>query len=185
MRQQRTQIRRKTDRLIRETMDVQRTILNLLHGKKADFAMGLRRMQLLGRDLGRRAEDRRLGEALSEGLEGIARRLLELGIIDQLPRKVRLKKVLGVSGSKFSVGLERVGWEMELPKLGERYCLYMDDGRLFRTGEVTEYGNDHFRTGNSVYEIQVLEQRPREPEAQKVEAPPGEGRASDGESKGG
>jgi hypothetical protein len=185
MTEKRAQIRRKTDRLIRETMNVHRIILDLLQGRKGDFAKALRQMQVVGSSLGRRAEDRKLGEALSQGVEGIARRLLELGIIDQLPRKVRLRKVLGVSGSKFPVGLERVGWEMDVPKAGERYCLYMDDGRLFRTGEVTEQSNDHFRTGNSVYEIEEVAEKGAERQPQKAETPPGEGGASDGESKGG
>jgi len=90
----------------------------------------------------------------------IAGRLLELGIIDQLPRKIRLTKILGKTNGEFPVGIEKIGWEMNLPKVGERYCLYLDDGRVFRTGEVAECRVDHFRTGSSVYRVEVLEESP-------------------------
>ncbi len=185
MREQRTHIRRKSDQLIRETADVHRTILDLLQGKKADFAKGLRRMQVVVRNLGRRQEDHKLGEALSQSLEQVVRRLMELGIIDQFPRRVRLKKTRGAGRSKFPVGLERVGWEMELPKPGARYCLYLDDGRLFRTGEVTQCRDDRFRTGNSEYAIETLADPFLVQGAKKAEAPPGEGGTSRKESKGG
>lgn len=154
----RAAIRRSSDHLLMETIKVHRTLLELLHGKSANLSAALRRLEQMGLDLGRREEDKKMGEALKGGLDAIAKRLLELGIIEQLPRKVKVIKVLGKDGSSFPVGTERVGWEMDLPRLGQRYCLYLEDGRVFRTGEVTEMGQGHFRTGNSVYELQVLEE---------------------------
>jgi hypothetical protein len=148
--------------LVVETIRVHRKLLELLQGKGGNIAGTLRRIQEMGADLGRREEDRKLGQALSEGLDSISRRLLELGVIDQLPRKVRLTKILGRTNGRFPVGVEKVGWEMDLPLLGQRYCLYLDDGRVFRTGEVTEHRDDHFRTGNSVYKIEVVEERTAE-----------------------
>jgi hypothetical protein len=155
---QRNSVRRKTDQLLLETIRVHRVLLSMLQGKGGNMSSALRRLQQLGVDLGRRDDDRRLGQTLSEGLIGIANRLLELGIIDQLPRRIRLTKILGKSNGKFPVGMEKVGWEMEIPKVGERYCLYLDDGRVFRTGQIAEYGDDRFRTGNSVYKIEVMEE---------------------------
>ncbi|MEJ5377148.1 MAG: hypothetical protein WHX93_11265 [bacterium] len=156
--ERRTRTRRGADQLLLETIRVHRTLLELLHGKSANLSAALRRLEEMGLDLGRREQDRQVGEALTGGLDAIAKRLLELGIIEQLPRKVKVVKVLGKDGSSFSVGTERVGWEMDLPRVGQRYCVYLDDGRVFRTGEVTEVGQGHFRTGNSVYEIHVLEE---------------------------
>lgn len=154
----RARTRRSSDQLLMETIKVHRTLLELLHGKSANLSAALRRLEKMGLDLGRREEDKRMGEALTGGLDAIAKRLLDLGIIEQLPRKVRVIKVLGKENSSFPVGTQRVGWEMDLPRLGQRYCVYLDDGRVFRTGEVTEMGQGHFKTGNSVYEIQVLEE---------------------------
>lgn len=156
--ERRGRIRRGSDQLLMETIKVHRTLLELLHGKSANLSAALRRLEQMGLDLGRREEDKKMGEALTGGLDAIAKRLLELGIIEQLPRKVKIVKVLGKESSTFPVGTERVGWEMDLPRLGQRYCVYLEDGRVFRTGEVTEMGHGHFRTGNSVYELQVLEE---------------------------
>lgn len=154
----RARMRRSSDHLLMETIKVHRTLLELLHGKSANFSAALRRLEQMGLDLGRREQDKKMGEALRGGLDAIAKRLLELGIIEQLPRKVKVIKVLGKESSFFPVGTEKIGWEMDLPRLGQRYCVYLEDGRVFRTGEVTEMGHGHFRTGNSVYELQVLEE---------------------------
>jgi hypothetical protein len=156
---QRGQVRRRSDQLVAETIRAHQVILELLQGKGGNLAGTLRRLQEMGLDLGRREEDRALGTTLSQGLESIAKRLLELGVIEQLPRRVRLTKILGKSNGRFAVGVERLGWEMDIPQLGQRYCLYLDDGRVFRTGEVAEHRDDHFRTGNSVYKIQVMDER--------------------------
>ncbi len=150
--------RRSSDLLIRQTMEFHRAIIDIMEGRGGDLPSLLRMARQTVVDLGRREEDRRLGELLSAGLEGLARRLVELGVIEQVPRKVRLRKVLGKSNDKFPIGVEKLGWEMDLPKVGERYCLYLDDGRVFRTGEVLEYGEEHFRTRNSVYEIRVVQE---------------------------
>jgi hypothetical protein len=152
------QPRRSSDRLLMETIKVHRTLLDLLQGKSGNIMGALRRLAELGLDLGRREEDKQIGEALTRGLGEIAQRLLELGVIEQLPRKVRITKVLGKNDSKFPVGTQRIGWEMELPKIGQSYCLYMDNGKVFRTGEVADLSPTHFRTTNSVYELEVLEE---------------------------
>ncbi|MGQ9654251.1 MAG: hypothetical protein ACUVXD_09330 [Thermodesulfobacteriota bacterium] len=156
--EKRERARRSSDRLIRQTVEFHRAIVDIMEGRGGDLDSVLKMARQMGVGLGRREEDRRLVELLSAGLEGLARRLVELGVIEQVPRKVRLRKVLGKSDEKFPVGMEKLGWEMDLPKVGERYCLYLDDGRVFRTGEVLEYGEGHFRTRNSVYEIQRVEE---------------------------
>jgi len=150
-------VRRKSDQMLMETLRFHRAILDLLQGKAGDFQGALSRIQLCSSGLGRRESDRRLGEEFRKNLEEIADRLVELGVIERLPRKIRLRKVLGKTQGKFPLGLERVGWEMEPPKVGHRYCLYLDDGRIFRTGVVMEASPDHFRTGNSVYSLEVME----------------------------
>lgn len=150
--------RRTSDKLLMETIKVHRTLLDLLQGKSGNIMGALRKLAELGLDIGRREEDRKIGEALTKGLGEIAQRLMELGIIEQLPRKVRLKKVLGKNDTKFPVGTERVGWEMEVPKIGQSYCLYMDNGKVFRTAEVADLGPSHFRTTNSVYQLEILEE---------------------------
>jgi hypothetical protein len=158
---QRMDLRRGSDAVLRETAKVHRILLDLLNGKEGNFRGALAHFQRLGVDLGRRQEDRELSDVLAQGLQGIARRLLELGIIDQVPRRIRLTKVLGKADGKFPVGTLKLGWEMDLPKVGQRYCLYLDDGRVFRTGEVVEHGRDHFRTTNSVYRLELMDDKGR------------------------
>jgi hypothetical protein len=58
-----------------------------------------------------------------------------------------------------------------LPRVGQSYCLYLENGKVFRTGEVTEVGKSHFRTTNSVYEIEVVEET-------AVGSPPGRPKSS-------
>lgn len=154
----RAEPRRSSDRLLMETIKVHRILLDLLQGKSGDLSGALKRLAELGLDLGRRSEDKEVGQALAKGLDEIAHRLLELGIIEQLPRKVRLIKVLGKNDGRFPIGTQRIGWEMDLPRVGHSYCLYLENGRVFRTGEVTEIGKTHFRTTNSVYEIEIIEE---------------------------
>jgi hypothetical protein len=150
--------RRASDELIRETVQFHRKVLDLLQGKEGDFGEILYRIQQLCAQLGRREEDQRLGEAFSETVEGVARRLVEIGAIEQIPRRVKLIKLTGKKEEEIPVGVERLGWEMKRPKLGESYCLYKDTGGVFRTSPVEECDEETLRTGNSVYRIEVLEE---------------------------
>lgn len=158
--QKKRRSRRISDRLIRETVHFHRALLNLIRGKKGDLGPVLYRLNQLAALLGRREEDRKLGQEFIESLEDITDHLLKLGVIERLPRKVRLRKVMGKQVERFPTGMERVGWELERPRRGEHYCIYLGEGRVFRTGKVEDCDLYHLRTVNSHYEIEVLEVTP-------------------------
>jgi hypothetical protein len=157
---QSTRGRRKSDQLIRETMRFHYTLLELLEGKEGQFSPVLHRVQRLSNELGRRGEDRKLGKVYARGLERLASRLVEIGLIEHLPRKVRLEKIYGKMNERFPVGTVRIGWERDLPRAEKCYRLYMEDGRIFRTGKILEYGINYFRTANSVYKIDNITEEP-------------------------
>jgi hypothetical protein len=50
-----------------------------------------------------------------------------------------------------------VGWEKELPAVGARYCLYQDNGKVYRTGVVKTVLPQGFVTGFSTYALEVVE----------------------------
>jgi hypothetical protein len=147
-----------------ETVRFHRAVLDLLQGKDGDFSEILYRIQEISGRIGRREEDRKLGEALRHSSERLARRLMELGLIRQMPRKIRLRKLHGGDQGPLSVGGERIGWEMEAPVPGRRYCLHQDGGRVLRTGIVEACGAGYVRTQNSLYAHEVVGQKPADRE---------------------
>ncbi len=73
-----------------------------------------------------------------------------------MPRKVRISKVDGRAGESFPEGTVREGWEKEPPQVGKRYCVYLDNGKIYRTGFIRKVGARAFQTGYSVYLLDVL-----------------------------
>ncbi len=72
-------------------------------------------------------------------------------------RKVVLKKVKGTGEGEFPEGTQRVGWEKEPPRVGARYTVYEDNGKVFRTSVVRKVLADGFVTAYSTYLLKVLE----------------------------
>lgn len=72
-------------------------------------------------------------------------------------RKVLLRKVKGSGEGGFPDGSERVGWEKEPPRVGARYTVYEDNGKVYRTSIIRKVLVDGFVTTHSTYLLQVLE----------------------------
>ena len=73
-------------------------------------------------------------------------------------RKVRIQKVEGKAGETFPTGTVREGWEKEVPRVGERYALYQDNGKVYRTGMVRKAMPDGFVTDFSMYRMEIIEE---------------------------
>jgi hypothetical protein len=149
--------RGEVDGRIHDRIRFHRTLLDLLCSNGEDLDKVLQRIRQLCPHVEYEIWEEKLAEHPPTNRQEIAGFLQSLGVIQQVPRKVRLKRVLGKMDGKFPVGTEKIGWEIEWPAPGKRYCLYMEGGRVFRTGKVEEFDVDHFRTGNSVYAIEAVE----------------------------
>jgi hypothetical protein len=66
-------------------------------------------------------------------------------------KRVILKKIKGIKGSRFPEGLLREGWEEMEPVTGRRYFIILDNGKIFRTGKILEIEGDTLKTKDSVY----------------------------------
>jgi hypothetical protein len=130
--------------------------LNDLRSNREDLARALGRIGRIVVDAGHRGGSPEGWISLIRIVEEILEHFRELLILDQLPRKVYLTKSAGEKPGKISIGNELAGWEVGRPTLGEPYYVLLLDGRILRTSRVQEVGEDHVRTENSVYEMQVV-----------------------------
>ncbi|MGQ9859442.1 MAG: hypothetical protein ACUVS3_12250 [Thermodesulfobacteriota bacterium] len=80
------------------------------------------------------------------------------GLHAQMFRRVRIRKVRAVQGDGFPEGTEREGWEKEAPQVGRRYCIYQDNGKVYRTSVVRRVTHRGFLTSHSAYVLEVLDQ---------------------------
>jgi hypothetical protein len=149
--------RRQSDQVMMKTVDILKSIERVSRGEDVDFKETYADLVDLKNQLGRREEDRTLGEMLCSTIESIAenigRPVSQVGLdSDDEPRKVRVRKVGKKNGDR-NVG---VGWEECFPLIGKRYSVFMDDGRVFRTSVVTKVNAERIYTRNSLYQIEVL-----------------------------
>jgi hypothetical protein len=151
-------MRRKSDRLIEETAHFHRTLIDILQGKRGDLREITSRLRDAGRNLGRRESDLGIAKDYCDSMENMAELLLELGVIEQLSRRINLRKMRGEKLDKYPVGAQITGWEVKPPRKQERYFLYLDGGGVFRTSTVQECGHDYLRTFYSRYALQILEE---------------------------
>lgn len=150
--------RRGSDKVIREIIRFNRILLDILEGRPGPFLDHPLKLEEVRELLGRRKEDRQLAGQLVEGLKDIINRLVELGVISKMPRRVRIIKISGSLDSTFPEGTWREGWEKEEPRVGIRYCLYQDNGKIYKTSPITKILEDGFETVFSVYRLQIIEQ---------------------------
>jgi len=151
-------VRRKSDLLVLEMIRLNRTIIDILRGRRGSVGPIIGRIRNLGSELGRRHKDRKVAVDYSLGPEIITRLLVELGTIEPLPRKIRLIKFHGDITNKFPLGTEIVGWELKRPRCSESYIVYLDNGMRFRTSFVLDHDDNYLRTFYSVYALEVLEE---------------------------
>jgi len=149
--------RRGSDLLILELIRFHKTLIKILNGEYQSFSEHLFELKKLKNALGRREHDRKNFMEILSTLEAIAQRISE--IYSRKPRKVNLKKIEGKIESIFPAGSIRTGWEESRPAVGKRYYIYLDKGTIFRTGIVKRISDDMIYTNNSIYSIEVIEEK--------------------------
>lgn len=148
--------RRYADLALKETVEILQILERISRGEEADFTERYADLVGMKDRLGRRQEDRKLGESLCATIEAIASNLGQLVGKERRLRKVRITKMSGERSSQMQVQTSVVGWEENRPQVGKSYRLFKDDGGLFRSARVIKVTPDYFQTQNSVYRIEVL-----------------------------
>ncbi len=156
----RTQIRRRSDRALRHTVEILKLLDRMFKGEKVDFGEYYADLVGMRSSLGRREEDRLLAESLCSALEALAADIQGLTGANKTLRRVRLTKMGGKRGAALEVHSSLVGWEEAQPKVGSNYTLFKDEGGVFRSAVVIRVAEGQFQTRNSLYRIEVLEERP-------------------------
>lgn len=149
--ERRKAIRREGDRIFMEAINYLVILMDELGAKEYDFHARLRANRESGIFRGRRAVDRGREALLFLCIEEISRKLKRLGLIRDIPRKVRVTKIDGPDGTEFPLDSPQVGLEKGRPIVGESYFLYKDDGTIYRTSRVNEVEKDFFKTATSTY----------------------------------
>lgn len=168
--ERRQQSRRNSDKVLGKILEVLRVVERLSKGEDVDFTEAYADLVGLKDQLGRRREDRELGEALCVTLGSIASNIVSLtarGADYTRKRKVRLRRCGG--------GLQILdtiieGWEQQPPVVGKSYVVLQENGRFIRTSSITKITGKFLHTRNSVYELEILEQN----HGPKVRIPPKE-----------
>ncbi len=157
--ERRQQPRRNSDKVLRKILEVLRVVERLSRGEDVDFTEAYADLVGLKDQLGRRKEDRELGEALCVTLGSIASNIVGGSKRPESTftpkRKVRLLRRAGGSGRTDAV-IE--GWEQHPPVLGKSYVVLQENGRFVRTSSLTKITGNVLQTRNSIYELEILEE---------------------------
>jgi hypothetical protein len=150
--------RRSSDQILNETIQVLRTLERISKGEEADFSEYFVDLVGMKDRIGRREEDRKLGEALCSAIESIASNIGKLLEREKSLRHVRITKMGGKKGAKLAVETAILGWEEDRPQIGKNYRVFKEDGGVFRSAVVTKVTDDQFHTVNSLYRLEVLQE---------------------------
>ena len=131
-------------------------LANMSEGRREQFGEQFTRLVAVKNTLGRRLEDKELGDAICHHVERLASNVAQLMAGNAGLRRVRIRKVTGKEMGTVAKDKILVGWEEAPPEMGRSYCLYIAGGGVFRSAEVTQVLKDHFRTRNSLYEVQEM-----------------------------
>jgi hypothetical protein len=148
------QPRRQSDLFFQEIARMVETLANMAEGRQVSAGEQFARLLGVKNALGRRLEDKQLGDAVCYQIERLASNVARLLGTGSGLRKVRIRKVTGKEQASVAKDKVFVGWEEAPPTVGGTYCLYIEGGGIFRSTTVTQVLKDHFRTRNSLYEIQ-------------------------------
>jgi hypothetical protein len=152
----RRQIRRRVDTFVQELRDMLGILAEMSRGRKVEFGEHFANLVGLKNSLGRRLEDRKNGEAICSFIEELASNLAQHFGKETGLRHVKIRKVTGKAQAVVAMDRVLSGWEEAPPQVGKIYCLYLHGGGLFRSTPVTQVQEYHFRTRNSLYEIQEI-----------------------------
>jgi hypothetical protein len=154
--ERRGEIRRQSDRFFREMDRILEILANMSEGRREDFGEQFANLVGVKNSLGRRLEDKKLGDAICYNMERLASNIARLVGGKAGLRKVRIRKVTGKEDAVVAKDRVLLGWEEAPPREGKSYCMYMEGGGIFRSALVTQVLKDHFRTRNSLYEIEEV-----------------------------
>jgi hypothetical protein len=155
--ERRENLRRQSDLFVRELSSVLEILAKMSEGKKENFGEQYSRLVGMQNPLGRRDEDKRLGNRICYFLERLASNLARMVGSEAGLRKVKIRKVTGKDEAAVAKDKIFTGWEESPPQVGKGYCLYLEGGGVFRSARVTQTLKDVFRTANSVYEIEEIQ----------------------------
>jgi hypothetical protein len=144
-------IRRESDRILMDTINYLVILMDELGAKEYVFQERLRAYMDSCIFKGRRAVDRRKEALVFLCLEEISKKLKKLGLIKDIPRKVKVTKIEGIEVTEFPLDSPQLGLEKGRPVIGDHYFLYKDDGQIYRTSRVREVERDLFKTPTSTY----------------------------------
>lgn len=167
--EQRKKTRRHSDRVLRKVVEILQILEKLSEGEQVDFTEAYADLVGMKDQLGRRKEDRRLGDDLCATL-GTTAAIIVQHAAEPVPapapaparaHEERLRKVRLTKASQTKKGADAavVGWEESPPALGKSYKIFTDTGGVFRTSILVKVAPGYIRTRNSLYEVQVLEVR--------------------------
>jgi hypothetical protein len=153
--ERRREPRRESDRILLKVLEILRVVERLSRGEDVDFTESYADLVGLKDQLGRRKEDRELGEALCATIGAIACNVTQTGTRDQQTgkRRVRLTRLGGGKGELNKV-IE--GWEDGEPRVGKSYRVFQDSGRVIRTSPLTRVSGEFLQSRNSLYQLEVI-----------------------------
>ncbi len=153
--ERRKELRRESDRILLKMVEILRVVEKLSRGEQVDFTEAYADLVGLKNQLGRRKEDRDLGEALCATVGAIACNVAQQGpgSYQGGRRRVRLTRLGGGKGQTHRV-IE--GWENGEPQLGKSYLIFQDSGRVVRTSPLTRVSGAFLQTRNSLYQLEIL-----------------------------
>jgi hypothetical protein len=155
-RDRRRRIRRRGDLFVIELERMLAILAEMAEGKTVEFGEQFANLVGMKNTLGRRMDDKKRGESICFLIERLASDLARLLGPEVGLRKVKIRKVTGKEAAKVAKDKVFVGWEESRPQDGKSYCLYLQGGGVFRSAKVTQVLENHFRTLNSLYEIQTM-----------------------------
>lgn len=156
--ERRKEKRRDIDRVMEKTVELLRELERLSGGEEVDYSESYADLVGMKDWIGRREEDRKLGETLVSTIGSIAANIAQLQEKGKRPRKVRVTKMSGKEGAQLDVQTTIVGWEEARPRVGRNYRLIQEDGGVFSSAPLTKIASGYFQTRNSLYQIEVLEE---------------------------
>jgi hypothetical protein len=155
--ERRIRTRRQSDLFVQEMARMLEVLANMSEGRKEEFGEQFANLVGMKNALGRRLEDKKLGDEICFHVERLASNLANMVGRRAGLRRVQIRKVLGKMDAAVEKDRIFVGWEESPPQVGKSYILYLEGGGIFRSAVVTQVLKDHFRTRNSLYEIQPME----------------------------
>ncbi|MEJ5374998.1 MAG: hypothetical protein WHX93_00300 [bacterium] len=157
--ERRNTIRRGSDRALKHTVEILKLLDRMFKGQKVDFGEYYADLVGMRSSLGRREEDRALAEELCSALEALAADIQGLTGENKTLRRVRLTKMSGKRHAALDLQSCLVGWEESRPRVGSNYTVFKDEGGVFRSAVVIRVAEGEFQTRNSIYKVEILEER--------------------------